>query len=477
MSVPASRIRALNDAPLRSDRPTVLYWMTAARRCTWNFGLQRAAELARTLGRPLIVLEGLRYDHPYASERFSRFVLEGMRDNAKACAGRATYLPYLEPAPKAGSGLLAALAEQACAVVTDDFPTYFLPHMLESAARRLDVRFEAVDGNGLLPMAESDRMWPTARGFRTFIQKRLPTHLGLSSFPAADPLVDLPVPVSLPVSIRERWVPTDLARDDVPARQGPPPADLRGGAGAASERLDWFLREGLPQYEEGRNAPGREVCSRLSPYLHWGHISTHQVVDAVLRLTGASPGQLGGAGQRRGWWGATPDAEAFLDQLVTWRELGFNACHNEPRHREFDTLPAWARQTLAQHACDPRPHVYGVEQLRAAETHDRLWNAAQRQLLREGRIHNYLRMLWGKKILEWSPTPQEALASMIELNDRYALDGRDPNSYSGIFWTLGRYDRPWGPVRPIFGTVRYMSSDNTARKLDVKGYLARYAVI
>ena len=140
----------------------------------------------------------------------------------------------------------------------------------------------------------------------------------------------------------------------------------------------------------------------------------------------------------------------------------------------YESLPAWARATLARHAADPRPHVYTLADFEAARTHDPLWNAAQTHLLREGRIHNYLRMLWGKKVLEWTASPEEALAVLVELNNKYAVDGRDPNSYSGIFWVLGRYDRPWGPERPVFGTVRYMSSQNTLRKLRVRQYLARY---
>jgi deoxyribodipyrimidine photo-lyase len=168
-------------------------------------------------------------------------------------------------------------------------------------------------------------------------------------------------------------------------------------------------------------------------------------------------------------------AEAFLDELITWRELGYNFCSRRDDHDRFASLPAWARATLGKHSSDPSAHVYTLDQFEAARTHDPLWNAAQTQLLREGRIHNYLRMLWGKKILEWTASPQDALDVMIELNNKYGVDGRDPNSYSGIFWVLGRYDRPWGPERPIFGTVRYMTSGSAMRKLRVRGFLARYA--
>ncbi|HEY3253134.1 MAG TPA: hypothetical protein VGJ91_04265 [Polyangiaceae bacterium] len=169
-----------------------------------------------------------------------------------------------------------------------------------------------------------------------------------------------------------------------------------------------------------------------------------------------------------------PSSEAFLDQLITWRELGFNQCTHERDYQSFASLPNWAQKTLTEHKNDARPQLYTRAQLEAAQSHDPIWNAAQRELVQEGRIHNYLRMLWGKKILEWSQAPEQALATAIYLNDRYALDGRDPNSYSGILWCFGRYDRAWGPVRPIFGTVRYMSSANTAKKLRLTKYLAKY---
>jgi deoxyribodipyrimidine photo-lyase len=180
-------------------------------------------------------------------------------------------------------------------------------------------------------------------------------------------------------------------------------------------------------------------------------------------------------GSSSGWWGASDEVEAFLDELITWREVGYNMTWQRDDYDQYESLPDWAQKTLADHARDPREHIYSLDQFEAAATHDPLWNAAQMQLVREGRIHNYLRMVWGKKILQWSPRPEEALETMIELNNKYALDGRDPNSYSGIFWCLGRYDRAWGPERPIFGKVRYMSSANTARKVRVKTYIEDYA--
>ena len=226
---------------------------------------------------------------------------------------------------------------------------------------------------------------------------------------------------------------------------------------------------------EDRNEPDREATSGLSPYLHFGHISAHEIFREV--TPGWTPSKLSEqtSGSRDGFWGAAPEVEAYLDQLVTWREVGFNFCAHRADYAEYASLPDWAQATLAKHAKDPRSPLYTKDALEAATTYDPIWNAAQTELVRFGRMHNYMRMLWGKKILEWTRTPEEALTVMIELNDKYALDGRDPNSYSGIFWCLGRFDRAWGPERPIFGTIRYMSSESAARKLDLKEYVRTHA--
>lgn len=483
--VPDSRIQTLNQAGVRPDRPIVLYWMIAARRTAANYGLERAVAHARAFGKPLVVLEALRLDHTWACDRFHQFVLDGMQANAQAVSGRSgvTYYPYLEPAAGHGRGLLAALADHAAVVVTDDFPAFFLARMVAAAAAGLDVRLEAVDSNGLLPTRAFDRAFPSAHAFRRAWQQVLAAHLGAR--PDRDPLGSLPaVPAwPIPAEISRRWpdVFAWLAQGHtiatLPIDHTVPSAPLRGGAPSAHERLDAFLRADLPLYGTERNDPDRDASSRLSPYLHWGHIGAHEVFDRVMNREGWL-GQLPSrpTGARTGWWGVSPAAESFLDQLVTWRELGYNMTTHRPRdYDRFESLPGWAVQTLERHEDDPREPHYDVVTLERAATHDPLWNAAQRQLATEGRIQNYLRMLWGKKILQWSATPRQALEVMIHLNNKYGLDGRNPNSYSGIFWILGRYDRPWGPERPIFGTVRYMTSENTARKLHVKEYLARYA--
>jgi len=462
----------------------VLYWMTMARRTQWNFALDRAVELAEQLQKPLVVFEALRCGYRWASDRLHRSIIEGMADNARQLeSSDVLYYPYVEPQPDADKGLLAALAERACAVVTDDFPAFFLPRMLAAAARQLTMPLEVIDSNGILPLRATDEVFPTAFAFRRFLQKNLPPHFEVS--PSADPLkrAKLPAKPKLPATILKRWPMADLAMllgehglARLPIDHGVLPATFAGGSNAANVTLKHFLSKQLARYVEDRNDPEQDATSGLSPYLHFGHISAHEVFHRLMDREHWSPEKLAEktAGRRTGWWNVSENAEAFLDQLITWRELGYNLCAHRDDYDQYESLPDWAKLTLEQHARDPRPVLYSLAELEQAKTHDPLWNAAQTQLVREGRMHNYLRMLWGKKILEWSASPREALTSMIEMNNKYAVDGRNPNSYSGIFWCLGRYDRAWGPERPIFGKIRYMSSENTARKLAVKGYVERY---
>lgn len=485
--VPELRVRSLNDAEIRDGGDYVLYWMVAYRRTGWNYALQRAVEWATDLGKPLVILEALRVGYRWASDRLHYFVVQGMADNQAALADRpVAYYPYLEREPGEGSGLLEALAERAAIVVTDDFPCFFLPRMQSVAARRLAIRLETVDSNGLLPMRAAEKVYARAVDLRRFLQKQLSQHL--KSLPEPDPLqqarlADLP---ALPRKITGRWPRADVARlardpaslshfaidHSVPIVRG-----TRGGQVAAQECLKHFLEHKLPRYGDDRNQPDLQGASGFSPYLHFGHLSVHQVFAKLAEGAGWTPDDVAekAKGSRSGWWKLDESTESFLDEIVTWRELGFNMCSQRADYSRYSSLPDWAQKSIAEHAEDPREATYTLEEFEQAQTHDEIWNAAQRQLLVEGRIHNYLRMLWGKKIFEWSATPQEAVRVMIELNNKYALDGRNPNSYSGIFWTLGRYDRAWGPERPVYGKIRYMSSDNTARKLKLKEYLARYS--
>ncbi len=507
---PALRIALLNDAPVRTAAADgaegaafVLYWMTAFRRLEWNPALERAVAWSRHLGLPLLVFEPLRIGYRYQNLRHHRFCLDGMEEHASRLEGqRAGYFPYVEPEAGRGKGLLQALAKRAALVVTDDAPHFFLPRMRAAAAEHLSVRLEAVDGNGILPLRQPGRDFTTAHSFRRHLHKHLPPWL--EEGPAEHPLSGAPLPAfgdpGQPMRVRleavvgeaitGRWSPTpsellaDRELSALPLDRSIPPVPFRGGRKEALRRLGLFLEGGLSGYAEGRNHPDRNHATGLSPHLHWGHIASHEIVHALLDQEGYRPALLAAQvrdrkadGRREGWWGLSADAEAFLDQIITWRELGV---HDVFRHVQagtdpeaWETLPAWARATLEHHAGDPRPHRYDREAFAAARTHDPLWNAAQRELREVGTIHNYLRMLWGKKILEWTESPREALSVMIELNHTWGVDGRDPNSTSGIMWTLGRFDRGW-PERAVFGTVRSMTSASTRRKVELNDYLARF---
>ena len=476
------RTRNLNGRQPNPDGDYVLYWMTAARRPQWSHALDRAVAWAQELNKPLVILEALRLGYRWASDRHHAFIIDGMRANAEALAGLPVlYYPYLERTEGDGRGLLQALACRACVVVTDDTPMFFLPRMLDAATNQVHVRLEGVDGNGVVPLRNTNRLFTSAYHFRRYLQGCLSEWLDRA--PAENPLAGsrLAPPDRLPPDIVARWPIAELPGGSaelvsrLPLDHSVGTTERIGGYPAAESTLRRFLESRLGRYDAERNQPGANVTSELSPYLHFGHISPYQIVAGVLDQSGwladAVPDKPTGA--RQGWWGLDPSSEALLDQLITWRELGFNRCLLQPNHDRFETLPAWAIDTLTDHASDPRPHHYTLSEFEGGHTHDRLWNAAQTQLVRDGVIHNYLRMLWGKKILEWSASPREALEVMVQLNNRYALDGRDPNSYSGIMWVLGRFDRPW-PERPVFGKVRSMSSRNTARKVNVRPYLDRY---
>ncbi len=483
--VPEVRVIS-NGKPIRCDGDYVLYWQVAARRTRYNPALARAIELCHHSKRPLLVLEPLRLNYRWACDRFHQFLLEGMASQSQAYqrAG-VTYYPYIERSVGEGAGLLEALATDAVAVVTDLYPCFFLPQMQKAAESRLDLRFERIDGNGLLPLASTEGIHKTAYSFRRFLQRNLPSHL--EDRAVAEPLCSLPPSegATVPPAIMARWTPATTEELSCPSLvisaldldHGVPAVELRGGETRVGPVLDQFLEQRFPRYASARNSPEDPVTSGLSPWLHFGHLSSVEIFDRVVALEEWTSDSLAkvAKGSRSGWWGMSPPAEAFLDQLITWRELSWHLCWKEPQYDRFSSLPTWARETLETHAPDRREPVYTFEEFDQARTEDPLWNAAQNQLRREGLIHNYLRMLWGKKVLHWSPSPESAFQTLVELNNRYALDGRDPNSYSAIGWIFGRFDRAWGPERKIFGKVRYMSSENTARKVRVRGYIQKHS--
>ena len=482
--VPNNRITVLKDIEPDLEKDYVLYWVINFKRTSYNFALQRAVEWANKLNKPLLIFDPLILDYPMSSVRFHKFFLEGMNDiDENISKTKAFYYPYVEETPSASEDLLTVLSSKAAVVVTDDYPTYFVPQMTAKAKGVINTRYEIVDANGLIPIRIAEKEYVRAHDFRRYMHKNLLDFL--VDVPEEDPLKTLEIDFdeNLIKDVENKWNKINFEtfnqedflfnlNIDKTVKESP----IVGGYKKAKERLDYFLENGYNDYATLRSHPSEDASSQLSPYLHAGHISPYEIFVKVNELESWSMENVNPAfvGRRQGWWGGSENLESFFDELITWRELGYHTCVTRANYDQYSSLPDWAIKTLEEHSDDPREHVYSLQQLVNSETHDEIWNAAQTQLREEGIIHNYLRMLWAKKILEWAPNPQLALSYMIDLNDRFALDGRDPNSYSGVFWSLGRYDRAWGPERKIYGKIRYMTSENTAKKFKLGGYLEKY---
>lgn len=496
-----ARIRLVNghQSNLRGD--FVLYWMQAYRRLGANHALDHALHLARSLRKPLVAYEGLRIDYPWASARLHRFMIDGMVDNAKTAKRLGiNYWPYVETPDQSARGLLQSIAKKACAIITDDYPAFIVPGQIASLARKIDIPLIAVDGNGIVPLKLLGAVVSACAHLRPRIHRLFAEawqHRAVSEpdFPAAvRKCIEPPFKV-LDVKNLKSQAKLDQFMASLPIDQSVSAvAGMTGGTKSARECLDHFIQAKLPRYSEERNQPSdpeSNASSGLSPWLRHGHLSIQSVAEAVMGKSW-SPHQLNQSarGKREGYFHPDPNVNSFLDEAITWRDVGYhwhfvrntesgiqNAKLKQPKgwdhpafHNLESTLPMWAKATLSKHARDRREHVYSLEEWEAAATHDPLWNAAQTELTRNGRIHNYLRMLWGKKVLEWSASPEEAYLILEHLNNKYALDGRDPNSYTGILWCFGLFDRPWPPERKVFGHVRYMSSENTARKFKLMSY-------
>jgi deoxyribodipyrimidine photo-lyase len=402
-----------------------------------------------------------------------------MRANTQAAAKRGlNYWPFVETRDEEPRGLVHRLAARAAIVVTDDFPCFIVPGQNSEVARRAEAPVFAVDGNSVIPHSLLGPAVSAAAHLRPRIHK---------AFAEAWPHRAAKTPRITTVARKkvaapfERWQTNDLDvfLASLPIDASVPPVlATPGGATAARLRLQAFVEHRLAGYAEERSAPRSPTdghASGLSPYLHFGHLSIEEVAESVLLTTGEwTTGELRiqNRGKREGYFGDDADVNSFLDQALTWRDVGFQ-WHWSRRAdaKSLETaLPKWALATLAAHAGDRRPDLYSLEEWEAGATHDPLWNAAQRELVATGAIPSYLRMLWGKKVIEWSRTPQEAYRTLEHLNNKYALDGRDPSSYTGILWCFGLFDRPWAPERPVLGQVRYMSSENTARKFKLGPY-------
>ncbi len=455
----AARRVVLNDDPERPDGAYVLYWMQATHRFEENWALRQAVLTADRANRPLFIYQGLDPTYEHANDRIHTFILENARELA-ARAGELglTYRFVLRRKRNGDRRVVDHMASRAVTVVTDDFPTAGIAERTRRFAERVGVRVVAVDSHGVLPASSFEKEEWAARTIRPKIL-RVRDH-------ALEPVLDRApkkrFPASLLASIEIDAL--DFPRIDIDAEVAaceidhtvPPVRTIVSGRRAALARLATFCERALPHYDERRSDPtDPDGSSRLSPYLHFGQVSAAEIARAALAT------------------GHAESTEKFLDELLTWRELSLNMCHKNPRFGTLHVLPPWIHDTMRKHVKDEREALYSREQLERAETHEPLWNAAQRELVATGAIHNVMRMYWGKSVLTWTPTYSEALAHLIHLNNKWSLDGRDPSSYGGIQWCFGKFDRPWGE-RPVWGTIRSMSLTRAYKKFDAKGYEQRW---
>ena len=437
------RILLLNGR-IRSPGP-VTYWMSRDQRVQDNWALLFAQELALEQKQPMVVLFCLVPQFLGATWRHYDFMIQGLREIEKDLSRK--NVPFFLKAGDPEEEIQRFVSEHNIgAVVTDFDPLRIKREWKHAVADRLNVAFYEVDAHNIVPCwVASPKQEVGARTFRPKIRARLPEFLK-----------PMPSLQKHPFQWKRGVLPVDWDRvvRTVRCDAIPPVTWMIPGEKQSLKALRRFIDSRLASYAEARNDPATRGLSDLSPYLHFGQLSAQRVALDVctVRIAGESK-------------------EAFLEQLIVRRELADNFCYYNTGYDSVKGFPAWAAKSLAEHVRDRKLYRYTREELEQAETHDQLWNAAQLEMVRRGKMHGYLRMYWGKKILEWTRYPEEALQIAIYLNDRYELDGRDPNGYTGIAWSIGGvHDRPW-PVRPIFGTIRYMSYNGARSKFDIEAYI------
>ncbi|MDB4907817.1 MAG: phr [Gemmatimonadetes bacterium] len=456
------RTQPLNEKRTQPEGEFVLYWMQSTQRLDDNWALRYATLEADRLGRPLLVLQQLDASYPHASARHHTFLLQGTRD----IAHRAHALGLEYQLTFSRSRFLAPpverLAARAALVVTDLFPTWGVAERSGAFAERAWCRVVAIDGTSIVPSGTFTREEYAARTIRPKLLKLL--DLSLERVEDRAPRKPLPAGIRAIAgsdevdagSLTDARIAQLVSESRVDHSVGA--VATHGGSRAADARLAAFVDGALADYSERRRHPSDEWgSSRLSAYLHHGHIGAADVARTVLERAPRAA------------------ADAYLNEMVVWRELSLNFCLRSPDPRSLLALPDWVQRSMARHAGDARDFTYGLDALERGETHDDLWNAGQCELVTTGAMHNVVRMLWGKSVLTWAPTYAQALEWLVHLNDRYALDGSDPNSYAGIQWCFGKFDRPFAE-RAVWGTIRPMSLVRARVKYDVAAYLERFGM-
>ena len=433
------RVQKLNDSPERKGQ-YVLYWMQASQRVHYNHAFNYAASAANRLKLPLLTVFGLTPDYPGANQRHYAFMLEGLKETFEVLkrlrAG--VKLEITEP-------YLAAVkhSSKAALVVTDIGYTRVQKEWRRRAAKEIKCAVYGVESDVAVPVeTASPKEEYAAATIRKKILKHLPEFLREVKTEKLNTIYKGKCDSVNPGALLEK-----LKCDAAAGVSG----FFKGGYSEAKKKLAVFLKDKIKKYADLRRDPSKNYQSDLSPYLYFGQISSQEIAAAAIK-----------SGERI--------SGSFLEELIVRRELAANFVHYNKNYDNYECLPGWAKKTLEDHENDERQYVYSMRQLEDGTTHDTYWNAAQKEMVITGKMHNYMRMYWGKKVLEWSPSARKAYETLVYLNDKYELDGRDPNGYAGVAWCFGKHDRPWGE-REIFGKVRYMNAKGLERKFDMEAYV------
>ncbi len=442
------RIKTLNDKQVQ-PRKYVLYWMQSSQRAEDNHALEFAIQQANELNLPLLVGFGIMDDYPDANVRHYTFMLQGLQDAQKTLAKRGIKMVVQHGNPE---DVAIKLSKDAALVVVDRGYLKPAKQWREKAAKEMPCKLIQVETDVVVPVdTVSNHAEFAARTIRPKITRLLEKFIQpVEKVKLKNKSLDLDVS-GFDLSDVDKLANSLKLDKSVLAVDTP----YSGGQTTARKTFSDFLEQRFKTYVANRNQPQTSDTSYMSRYLHFGNISPLEIV-AMLREQGRGQENI----------------DSYIEEVIVRRELAINFCNFNENYDSFECLPAWAKKTLNEHKDDQRKHLYSLEQLEKAQTHDSYWNAAQQEQIYTGYMHNYMRMYWGKKILEWSATPEEAFKNALYLNNKYFIDGRNANGFVGVAWCFGVHDRPW-TRRPIFGTVRYMNAAGLERKADPKAYVKK----
>jgi len=447
----AGRVKVINRRQFNTNGKYIIYWMSHSHRANFNHSLEFAIELSNQSGKPLLVYFPITDKYKHSNARYYKFMLDGILEAKKSVEERG--IKFAIEKVNDIKQRIIELSENAYALITDKAYLKYHRKLNKYIADRLEVPVYEIESDVCVPVEiASDKQEPYAFTFRKKIYSLLDKYI--VELKPREPKIKS---VSFDFGIEEITFNNSLEilnilNIDKSVSLSP----FVGGYSQARKYLEEFIEKKLYRYKEFRSHPELDYQSNLSPYLHFGQISPIEVVLEVLSKYGKND----------------ENVDSFFNELIVWRELARNFCYYNPNYNQYEGIPDWAKETLEEHKNDKREYIYTIEEFENAKTHDEYWNSAQLELLKTGKMHNYMRMYWCKKLIEWTDDPKKAFDIACYLNDKYELDGRDPNGYAGISWCFGTHDRPW-QERKIFGKIRYMSASGLEAKFDIKKYVEK----